>query len=56
MSTIVGLEKAKLLFDDGMPVNLTSEQVGFSSPKYFNICFKKQYQCTPTEYKSRVSK
>jgi DNA-binding response OmpR family regulator len=29
-------------------------QVGFSSPSYFNKCFKESYSCTPAKYRLKV--
>jgi signal transduction histidine kinase/ligand-binding sensor domain-containing protein/CheY-like chemotaxis protein/AraC-like DNA-binding protein len=44
------LRKARELLQAGMPVGLTADTVGFSSPTYFTSCFKAQFGQTPSEY------
>ena len=31
-------------------------QVGFNDPKYFSICFKKEFGMQPTEYAMKAAK
>jgi len=45
------LKKAKELMDAGEDnVSVVGYSVGFNSPKYFTMCFKKRYSHTPSEY------
>ena len=44
------LEKAAPMLQDGMPVYLVSESVGFSSPAYFTSCFREEFGIAPSEY------
>ena len=38
-------------------LNITeiSDAIGFSSPTYFNEVFKKHYQCTPAEFRKKLT-
>ena len=42
---------ARMLRDTSMPINAISDSLGFSDPKYFTLCFKRKYACTPTAYR-----
>jgi len=42
---------ARMLRDTSMPINAISDSLGFSDPKYFTLCFKRKYGCTPTAYR-----
>ena len=47
------LKEAALMFKKypDMPVSEVSDRCGFNSALYFGQCFKKQYNCTPQQYK-----
>jgi AraC-like DNA-binding protein len=47
------LRKARELLQKGIPVGVTADTVGFSSPTYFTSCFKAQFGQTPSEYQQR---
>jgi two-component system response regulator YesN len=50
--THIRMEKAvTLLKDPTLKIQYVAEQVGYSNQRYFAICFKKQYQLTPTDYR-----
>ena len=50
------LDKAKeLLAVKGMNISETSEIVGFTSPFYFDVVFKKETGMTPTDFVRSVS-
>jgi len=51
-STMRATEAARLL-SDGMAVGEVAEYMGFSSPNYFAIFFKKHVGATPGEYKRK---
>jgi len=42
---------AQLIKESDLNVNEIAFQVGYDDPKYFSKSFKKQFNCTPTEYK-----
>lgn len=44
------LRAAQLLSSGAYDVTQVCYMVGFSDPRYFATCFKKQYSCTPTAY------
>ncbi len=45
------LRKAKELLDAGEDnISVAAYSVGFSSPKYFTLCFKSRYEQTPSAY------
>lgn len=45
-------EAARLLKQNhGLSISDVSYQVGFSNPQYFTKCFKKQFDCSPSEYR-----
>jgi len=47
----IKLKRAAQLFQSGEDrVNEVTYQVGFSSPRYFATCFKKQFGMSPTDY------
>lgn len=46
------LNKAmELLKQTDLPVNEIAEQLGFNSPSYFTLCFKKHYGLSPQKYR-----
>lgn len=49
----VRLKRAAYLLKNAPGLNIAeiSDQVGFSIPKYFSKCFKKQYHLTPQAYR-----
>lgn len=47
---------ASLLEQDKLDVSEVTYMVGFSSPKYFTVCFKKKYGVTPQEYVAQRNK
>nr|WP_317196273.1 AraC family transcriptional regulator [Niastella soli] len=49
------LKMARQLFDgDEMNISTVAYTTGFNSAKYFSTCFKKYYDCSPSDYvKSR---
>lgn len=46
---------ASLLRNSNLRVNEIGTAVGYSDPAYFNKLFKKQYQCTPVEYRKKAA-
>jgi signal transduction histidine kinase/ligand-binding sensor domain-containing protein/DNA-binding response OmpR family regulator len=49
------LKKAKEIMDSGEDnISIVGYSVGFNSPKYFTMCFKKKYSQTPSEYLKSV--
>ncbi len=47
----IRLEQAKkLLLDSNLNINEIAYSTGFSSPKYFRECFKKQYGESPSDF------
>lgn len=48
------LRKAKVLLQQGVPVNNTAYQTGFSSPAYFSTAFKNKYGMSPSLFKKNV--
>ncbi len=49
-------EAAKLISNSNLNASEISYKVGFSSPSYFNKCFRKYYGVTPGEYKEKNEK
>lgn len=49
------LRKAKVLLQQGMPVNIVAYQTGFSSPAYFSTAFKSKYGMPPSSFKKNAS-
>lgn len=45
---------AQLLEQSDLTISEISYLTGFNSPKYFSICFKKQFEVTPTEFRKKV--
>ncbi|MCL3780927.1 response regulator [Prolixibacteraceae bacterium JC049] len=43
-------EAARLLQTNQFNINETATKVGFADPAYFSRCFKKQFQCSPSEF------
>jgi AraC-like DNA-binding protein len=51
MISIVRLKKAAhLLREQSISVSDVAYAVGYNDPQYFSKCFRKKYNCTPTEY------
>ncbi len=48
-------QAAVLLKNSNINISEIAYQVGFNSPGYFNQCFKKQFGCTPKEFKSQLN-
>ncbi len=46
---------AQLLLQDRYSVSEIAYTVGFNDLKYFRTCFKKQFQCTPSQYIKQTS-
>jgi signal transduction histidine kinase/DNA-binding response OmpR family regulator/ligand-binding sensor domain-containing protein len=46
---------AQLLEQSDLTVSEISYLIGFNNPKYFSICFKKQFEVTPTEFRKAYS-
>ena len=46
----------QLLKQDKLTVSEIAYEVGFSSPKYFSTCFRKQFHKSPSEYASELKK
>jgi AraC-like DNA-binding protein len=46
-------EAAALILNSNLNASEISYKVGFSSPSYFNKCFRKYYGVTPGEYKEK---
>lgn len=46
---------AQLLLQDRYSISETAYMVGFNDLKYFRTCFKKQFQCTPSQYIKQAS-
>ncbi|PWG81145.1 hybrid sensor histidine kinase/response regulator [Pararcticibacter amylolyticus] len=44
---------AQLLQESELTVSEISYETGFNNPKYFSICFKKQFGLTPTEFRKK---
>jgi len=44
---------AQLLEQSDLTVSEISYSIGFNNPKYFSICFKKQFGLTPTEFRKK---
>lgn len=44
---------AQLLATKAYDVTQVSYMVGFADPRYFATCFKKQYNCTPSQYQNK---
>ena len=47
-------EAARLILSEDLKLNQVAEDVGFNDYKYFKDCFKKQFGCLPSDYKSKV--
>lgn len=46
------LNEAKtLLLDTSLPISSISEMIGFSDSNYFTNLFRKEFSCTPTQYR-----
>ena len=43
-------QAAKLLSDSDLGIAEIAYNTGFTSPKYFRECFKKQFGTSPSEY------
>ena len=48
------LRKAKLLLQQGIPINSVAYQTGFSSPAYFSTAFKSKYGMSPSIFKKHL--
>ncbi len=55
--SMVRLKKAAILLRNNPELNITeiSDQLGFSSSRYFSKCFKDQYHVSPLSYRKGVS-
>ena len=54
--TQIRLNKAiQLLSTHELNIAEISDSIGFSSPTYFNEVFKKHYQCTPAEFRKKLT-
>lgn len=49
------LRKAKLLLQQGTPVNNVAYETGFSSPAYFSTAFKNKYGISPSAFKRELA-
>ncbi len=54
--TSIKLRRAMQELQDGKPIALVSDGLGFSSPSYFHAVFKKELGVTPKEYLRRGEK
>lgn len=53
----VRLKKAAvLILTTNMNLNEVAYDVGFNDYKYFNSCFKKQFECLPSQYREKYAK
>jgi AraC-like DNA-binding protein len=43
----------QILREENLTVNEVSYKVGFGSPTYFSICFKRKYHVSPAQYKAQ---
>lgn len=53
INTIRLKRAAQLLAQDKLSISEVAYMVGFNDPQYFSKCFRKQFDCTPTQYVSR---
>lgn len=44
---------AQLLEESDLTISEISYSIGFNNPKHFSICFKKQFDLTPTEFRKK---
>ncbi|WP_353139628.1 DNA-binding response regulator, partial [Pseudopedobacter sp.] len=44
---------AQLLQESDLTISEISYSIGFNNPKHFSICFKKQFDITPTEFRKK---
>lgn len=44
---------AQLLEESNLTISEISYSIGFNNPKHFSICFKKQFDLTPTEFRKK---
>lgn len=44
---------AQLLEESDLTISEISYSIGFNNPKHFSICFKKQFDITPTEFRKK---
>ena len=44
---------AQLLKESDLTISEIANLTGFNNPKYFSICFKKQFELTPSEFKKK---
>lgn len=44
------------LINTNLNINLISDMLGFYSPFYFSRCFKKEFGCSPSEYRKKYGK
>ena len=49
-------ESKKLIREGKYNISQISEMLGFDTPQYFSICFKKATKMSPTEYKNSIMK
>jgi signal transduction histidine kinase/DNA-binding response OmpR family regulator/ligand-binding sensor domain-containing protein len=52
---LIRLQQAKLLLQQGKPVHITANEVGFQKVEYFSILFKKEFGKLPSEFLSSYS-
>jgi transcriptional regulator GlxA family with amidase domain len=46
---------AYLLEKSDLTIAEVAYQTGFNNAKYFSVCFKKQFELSPSEFKKKVS-
>jgi two-component system response regulator YesN len=44
----------KLILIPEYKIQDVAEYTGYSNQRYFSICFKKYYNCTPSEYRKKM--
>lgn len=49
------LKKAVLMLENDLPIGEIAYYCGYSDPNYFSRIFRKHYQCSPLQYKEKVT-
>lgn len=52
----IRMQKARILLSDRiLNISEIAYNLGFNCPKYFSICFKKEFGLTPTEFRNTIN-